>query len=435
MDDSEIPWIGKIPKNWNIVKIKYNYDVITGKVLQLRKKNDDDILINFITSGNVFWNNVRLDNLSKMWATKEEIKKLRVEENDLLMCEGGEAGRCTILTGLKTDCIIQNHVHVIREKNFSSKKFLMYVMKFYNDIGLLPFLVEKVGINSISSSTLNNLQIPTPDTLDEQKQIVNFLDKKIKKIDDEIFKNYKLIKLLHEKRESEINYAVTRGLNDKVTMIDSEIPWIGKIPITWSIKRLKFVCKINPSKLEIQKMSDDEFVSFLPMEKVSAKGELELNEIKQKEQVYDGFTYFKNNDVIVAKITPCFENGKGALCKNLENGIGFGSTEFHVLRAIGDTEPNFIYHLTRSDLFKKIGESMMIGAAGQKRVPLKFLENFKFALPPNNEQKDIVKYIETKIKHIDLLISKIDLQIEQLQEFRKCLISLAVTGKIKVPQT
>src|SRR5438094_801188 len=99
--------------------------------------------------------------------------------------------------------------------------------------------------------------------------------------------------------------------------------------VEWKVKRLKYLAEINPSK-EVKE--NDISVTFLPMEKVSENGEVDSSISKPINEVWDGFTYFRINDVIIAKITPCFENGKGALLTNLENDIGFGSTEFHVLR-------------------------------------------------------------------------------------------------------
>jgi type I restriction enzyme, S subunit len=209
MKNLEVQWFGKIPKGWSIQKIKFHYEITTGKVLQSNKNNDNEILINFITAGNVFWNTLDLNDLTKMWATPEQINKLRLKENDLLICEGGEAGRSAILTGLKTDCILQNHVHRLRGKNYFSNKFLMYVMKYYDDISLLQTIVEKVTLTSLSTSDLGNIQMPLPPTDDEIEQITSYLDKKTKKIDSLISKVELQISKLQEFRESLISSAIT----------------------------------------------------------------------------------------------------------------------------------------------------------------------------------------------------------------------------------
>ena len=151
--------------------------------------------------------------------------------------------------------------------------------------------------------------------------------------------------------------------------------------------RLGDVCTINPRG---QALPDDFEVSFVPMQNVSEKGVVDATLIKKYVEVKKGFTYFQEDDVLFAKITPCMENGKGGVAKNLKNKIGFGSTEFHVLRP----NPNLIisswlYYLTSWSEFRRECEKNMTGSAGQKRVPKTFLENYKIELPTLNEQRKI----------------------------------------------
>lgn len=123
------------------------------------------------------------------------------------------------------------------------------------------------------------------------------------------------------------------------------------------------------------------------MAAVSANGGIDIQETRNFGEVKKGFTYFQRGDVVLAKITPCFENGKSALADNLEHPIGFGSTEFHVLRAIpGKIAPRFLYHLVRSKRLLSLGQKSMKGAAGHKRVPAEFLENFEIPDWPLDDQ-------------------------------------------------
>ncbi len=194
MKESGMGWIGDIPEEWNAGKLKFHYDIISGKVLQSKQKIFDDILIDYITAGNVLWEKVDLDELSQMWTTKDEIERIGVKNNDLLICEGGEAGRSGILSNLKNTCIIQNHVHRVRSKNDASTKFLMYLMEFFHSSGILKTIISRVTIASLPKLTLANFPMITPTK--EQNIIVKFLNIKISNIDSEISKNKKLIKLL-----------------------------------------------------------------------------------------------------------------------------------------------------------------------------------------------------------------------------------------------
>jgi len=211
-------------------------------------------------------------------------------------------------------------------------------------------------------------------------------------------------------------------------MKDSGIEWIGDIPTDWNHIKLKYACKINPPKSEINNLPNDFKVSFLPMEKINEDGTLELEEEKEIHEVKDGFTYFRNDDIILAKITPCFENGKGSLCKNLQNGVGFGTTELHVLRHTSNFESLFVFYWTRSHPFMQTGESLMFGAAGQKRVPTEFIKDFVIVYPESNStQTQIGIFLKNKIKKIDCEISKNHILIELLKRKKQATINHVVT--------
>lgn len=208
---------------------------------------------------------------------------------------------------------------------------------------------------------------------------------------------------------------------------DSGVEWLGKLPAHWQLKRLRFACRINPPKSELTHLPINTVVSFLPMELIGEDGSLTLDETRAIEQVQQGYTYFRNDDVIVAKITPCFENGKGALCHNLVNSIGFGTTELHVLRAGEGILPTFLFYLTRSQPFLAVGTGAMYGAGGQKRVPEDFFTNFRMGLPPLAEQRAIAAFLDCETAQLDALAAKKERLIALLGEKRAALISHAVT--------
>ena len=163
----------------------------------------------------------------------------------------------------------------------------------------------------------------------------------------------------------------------------------------WGLVPLGSVCSINPKKSHDQRLVSGAEVSFVPMPAVTERGEIDATAIKEYDEVKTGFTYFAENDVLFAKITPCMENGKGAVAKGLHNGIGFGSTEFHVLRPIsGKTDPSWIYALTAFSQFRMDAVSNMTGSAGQRRVPASFLENYRVSLPPIALQEQFAAFVE-----------------------------------------
>ena len=163
----------------------------------------------------------------------------------------------------------------------------------------------------------------------------------------------------------------------------------------WGLVPLGRACNINPKKSHDPRLVSGAEVSFVPMPAVTERGEIDATAIKEYDEVKTGFTYFAENDVLFAKITPCMENGKGAVAKGLHNGIGFGSTEFHVLRPIsGKTDPYWIYTLTAFSQFRMDAASNMTGSAGQRRVPASFLENYRVSLPPIALQEQFAAFVE-----------------------------------------
>ena len=153
--------------------------------------------------------------------------------------------------------------------------------------------------------------------------------------------------------------------------------------------------ELNPNKKELLNFNGN--VSFLPMSNVSENGKIDLSINRNIDDVRKGFTFFKDNDVIVAKITPCFENGKGAPVFGLLNGVGFGSTEFHVLRPKNTVNTVWLYHVTMLSKFRLEGEKKMTGSGGQRRITKDFINNFKLNIPPlylQNEFADFVVQVD-----------------------------------------
>lgn len=197
-------------------------------------------------------------------------------------------------------------------------------------------------------------------------------------------------------------------------------------PLHWNEKRLRFATRLNPSRSEIR-LPGESLVSFIPMEAVGELGGLSLDSERLLDDVGSGYTYFVNDDVVIAKITPCFENGKGALAADLVNGVAFGTTELHVVRSNSELHPKFLFYISISDHFRRNGESEMYGAGGQKRIPDTFIKDFRALIPPPNEQSQIVSYLDRETARIDALIEKKRRLLKLLEEKQLALITHAVT--------
>lgn len=165
------------------------------------------------------------------------------------------------------------------------------------------------------------------------------------------------------------------------------------MPEGWEARAIGEVCDVNPSRREVASLPNDLEVSFVPMAAVSEDGRLIAELRRRAGEVKKGFPAFKERDVLLAKITPCFENGKRWLARSLVNGMGFASTEFHVLRAHPEVLPEWIYYLVSTRRFREDGKRRMTGTAGQKRVPASFIQEAAVPVPPVAIQKRLVEVI------------------------------------------
>lgn len=158
------------------------------------------------------------------------------------------------------------------------------------------------------------------------------------------------------------------------------------------VVRLGQVVQINPSTKATG--SADDLVAFLAMADITEEGRVASVQQRPLSEVQKGYTVFQAGDVLLAKITPCFENGKAALVESLPTQLGFGSTEFHVLRPTKEIVPKFLFHLVWNQNFRRLGASRMTGSAGQKRVPAAFLTDYEFLLPSPDEQQRIATILD-----------------------------------------
>jgi len=214
---------------------------------------------------------------------------------------------------------------------------------------------------------------------------------------------------------------------------DSGVYCLGEVPASWYVLPLKRICRANASISDIVKTKDDsDLVTFLPMENVSETGVIDCSIKKAISDVRTGFSSFAKGDVVVAKITPCFENGKGACLDELDTDIGFGTTEFINLRSSEKVLSRYLYMITMTRPFRKLGEEVMTGSAGQKRVSANYIKNFTLGIPSIEEQKCILVEIDKRLAQIDKTIEIECKSINNLQELKVRIISDTVTGVIDV---
>ncbi len=224
----------------------------------------------------------------------------------------------------------------------------------------------------------------------------------------------KRIKAEKEKLNSSGASARSKKEKQLPPITADEIPF--ELPEGWIWCRLDQVGQINPRNT----FEDDKEVSFVPMTYLSSEfGIAPKQETRKWKEVKSAFTHFAENDVAVAKITPCFENSKAGIFKGLINGIGAGTTELHIFRgSLKCILPDYVYLFFKSPDFLKKGESKMTGSAGQKRVPSDYIKNCLFPLPPFAEQQRIV----AKVQQLQQQLSQLEAQVQQSRQYAQQLL-------------
>lgn len=192
---------------------------------------------------------------------------------------------------------------------------------------------------------------------------------------------------------------------------------------------LSQVISVNPKKTKLE-VDDEQICSFVPMVAVSdVNGKIESMEERPYSKVKKGYTYFEEDDVLFAKITPCMENGKSCIAEGLSNGFGFGTTEFHVLRCSEKVLNKYIYYLVRAKWFREEAKQHMTGAVGQQRVPKTYIEEYEVWIPSIDEQKEVVRLLECMLdKEFEIeYLCDIDYKVELL---KKSILGRAFRGEL-----
>lgn len=418
--DSGVEWIDAIPFHWEVLptfslceaSTKKNIDGAENNVLSLSYGNiiPRDIETNFGLLPESF-------NTYQLVENGDIILRLTDLQNDKNSLRVGLVKQKGIITSayLKLSSqgsMLSEYLYRLLHSYDTTKVFygmgggLRQSMKF-EDFRRLPLLLPSKN---------------------EQGKIIDFLDHETAKIDNLIEKQQQLIELLKEKRQAVISHAVTKGLNPDVPMKDSGIEWLGEVPEHWLCTKLKYIVALTPRKSLINYKFNDK-CTFIPMEKLK-RNSLITDMRKFIREVINGYTYFEDNDLLLAKVKPCFENKNIAVAKGLLNGMGFGSTEIYVLRPTENVRAYYLLYRLLEDNFILAATGAMTGAGGLKRVPSDFLLNYPVAIPPKSEMDEIVNYLNEQEARYDVIENNTSLAIHLLQERRTALISAAVTGKI-----
>ncbi|HAF61697.1 MAG TPA: N-6 DNA methylase [Anaerolineaceae bacterium] len=327
--------------------------------------------INWIKIGDVEENSKYIVSSKEKISQEGSEKSKRVYEGDFLLSNSMSFGRPYIL---KINGCVHDGWLILRilDKKILDKEYLYYILRSKNVYK--QFNRDATGgvVRNLNSQLVSNVNIPIP-PLEIQQKIVEELDGYQKIIDGArmVVENWK--------------------------------PHIDINP-DWEMVELGEVCEFNPKKSEVKKISEDTLVSFVPMQDINEhRMDFSPQEKRKLKDVYSSYTFFKDGDVLLARVTPCFENGKSGIARNLMNGIGFGSSEFFVYRPKQElVYSEWIYFWITEKSYIDLGKNNMSGTSGLQRLTKDFALTYKIPLPKISEQKVIVERIEEEQKIIKM---------------------------------
>jgi type I restriction enzyme S subunit len=293
-------------------------------------------------------------------------------------------------------------------KNMDAK-YLFYCLKQYGST--LLNMGRGAAQYNVNQTMLRNLRVPVP-SLDVQRCVVARIEEITAKIEQ--------AKKIREEALKETEKIMQTALHQTFKKVEH-----------YGFKTLNDVCIINPSKKEVRDLPDDMEVSFVPMSAINeVSGKIENPSTRILKDVKKGYTYFKEGDVLFAKITPCMENGKSAIARKLVNGIGFGSTEFHVLRPLNEVTPEWIFYFIRQKSFRELAARFMTGSVGQQRVPEEFLRNARIPIPPIPLQKSLTNQLDKIKEKVESLLKYQNIISEKLEALTRTVLKRAFEGRL-----
>ena len=426
MKDSGIEWIGEIPEDWEICRIKNVASLYTGNSIKDEYKEqytDKCDARPYIATKDIeiVSHSVNYDN--GLYVKNSDVNFEIANGGSSLLCiEGGSAGRKKAF--LNREVAFVNKLCCFKPLTVHDKYLFYFICSNSFEKEFTRHISGLIG--GVSVSILKNINIVIP-SLSEQKKIADFLDFKCSQIDSIIEKARVSIDEYKRLKQSIITKAVTKGIRQNRPMKDSGIGWIGEIPKDWEITKIKFVANFNPQYTI--KTNDNDIITFAPMECI--KNGYYINQEITNPTYNNSYVPFQEGDIVLAKVTPCFENGNIAIMDGLTSGYGCGSSELFVLRPY-DIDTKYLFYYLQNDSFKKMGCSTMTGTGGLKRVSPSFVRNYPIPNFTNIEQQEIVSYLDNKCSEIDKLITKKEQLIKELETYKKSLIYEYVTGKKEV---
>ena len=413
LDKSEAPF--EIPANWEWVRLGDVAKKITdGTHHSPVNLETGDFM--YVTAKNIKDDGIHLENITYVSSDthKEIFARCNPEKGDVLLIKYGATTGVVTVNNLEEPFSLLSSVALLKLGSSIESWYLAFVIRSTLFNQMIRSQMKGVGITRVTLKQIESFAFPLP-PLAEQQRIVAKIEEAFAEI-DAIEKNKELLKNhIKQARQKILDLAihgklVPQNKSDEsasvlLERITRDNPHYEKlenepfeIPENWAWCKLGNIAEINPKN----KLDDDLEVSFIPMNLIEAGySNRHGQESKSWKDVKKRFTHFAENDVALAKISPCFENKKSAIMRNLKNGYGAGTTELFIFRPLDVMVVNYLLWIFKSDNFIQAGTGNFSGVVGQQRLSREVVENYPIPLPPLNEQFRIIAKIEELFSTLD----------------------------------
>ncbi len=418
-----------IPENWCWCKIAFISNFERGITFPASAKEHEATKTNIpcLRTTNI-QDELKIEDLlyiDKSYMKNNEEKYVR--SDDIIMSSANSkelVGKVSYVYGIPFPMTFGGFILIIRAKKINSRYLFYYLRLNFLCGKFMGESTQTTNIANINTTKLKNLGLPLP-PITEQQRIVDRIECLFSKLDEAKEKVQAVVDGFELRKSAILHKAFTGELTNQWRQVHN----IGLD--SWEYVELGNICKVNPKKIDTTDLSDDLEVSFFPMSALSEiYGEITEPQTRQLKEVRTGYTNFSEGDVVFAKITPCMENGKSAVIGKLVNDIGFGTTEFYVLRCGPKLYNFYLYHLLRDKHFRDEAKAVMTGAVGQQRVPKSFLEKYILHLPSVPEQKEIAQRLDEMFAR-EIKISGIaESVLTQIDYIKKSILSRAFRGEL-----
>lgn len=430
---TDLPWFGQIPAHWEVKRLKQVTNVKFSSVDKLSREDEKPVLLsNYV---DVYKNEQITSDLEFMKATAsdDEIKRFTLRKNDVMITKDSESWNDIAVPAYVPNdlenVLCGYHLALIRPNSSEMDgKFLLRALQ--SKTIRYQFEVEATGITryGIDQYAISSAFFPVP-PISEQQTIAAYLDRQTAKIDALITKKERLLDLLAEQRAALISQAVTKGLNPDVKMKDSGVAWLGQVPEHWKVKQLKRLTYQITDGTHVTPTYVENGIPFLRVtdihtSKIYFEEVARIPESEHKELIKRCNP--KKGDLLLSK------NGSVGIPKVVDWDEEFSIfVSLCLLKLKPELNPFYASYFFKS---QQIEEQINFGSKKNTVINLHLdqIQKFFFAVPPPEEQKQIIDYLDLQAERLNDLEAKIETVIERLREYRSALISSAVTGKIDV---